>query len=314
MALYVFYGEEDFLRDYNSNKIINEMHLANPSMNLIRLSSENIDKLVANCEQMPFMDEKKVIYVKDSGMFTSGKKVSASVIDSIVAYFENLPEYVVLIFNEESIDKRLNSVKKIPKSATVEEFKFRGEVDLANWIVSGMKKSGASMDIEVAKYLAECCGPSMSYLYSEIKKLAILAQMGEVVDKKLIDSICLKSLQGMIFDLTDKIGEKDKKSALKLLDELLLKKESEQFILLMLYRHFKNLFLLKVAEEEGNASAAYLGINPYVYKKLLQQVRRFSKEELREILKRLFELDGKSKKGDIDLRVGLEVILSISVR
>ena len=56
MALYVFYGEEDFLRDYNSNKIINELNLANPAMNLIKLSSENMDKLVANCEQMPFMD------------------------------------------------------------------------------------------------------------------------------------------------------------------------------------------------------------------------------------------------------------------
>lgn len=314
MALYVFYGEEDFLRDYNSDKIINESRLANPAMNLVKLSSENMDKLIANCEQMPFMDEKKVIYVKDSGMFTSGKKVSAAVVESIVAYFENLPEYVVLIFNEESVDKRLNAFKKIPKSATVEEFKFRGEVDLANWIVSGMKKSGASIDIEAAKYLAESCGPSMSYLYSEIKKLAVLAKMGEKVDRKLIDAVCLKSLQGMIFDLTDKIGEKDKRCALRLVDELLLKKESEQFILLMLYRHFRNLFLLKVAEEEGTASAGYLGINPYVYRKLVTQVKKFSKEELREILRKFFELDGKSKKGDMDLRVGLEVILAVTVK
>lgn len=314
MALYVFYGEEDFLRDYNSNKIINELHLANPTMNLIKLSAENMDKLVANCEQMPFMDEKKVIYVKDSGLFTAGKKVPAAVTESIVSYFENLPEYVVLIFNEESVDKRLNAFKKIPKSATVEEFKFRGEVDLANWIVGGMKKSGASIDIEVAKYLAESCGPSMSYLYSEIKKLAVLGKTGEKIDRKLIDAVCLKSLQGMIFDLTDKIGEKDKRTALRLVDELLLKKESEQFILLMLYRHFRNLFLLKIAEEEGTASAGYLGINPYVYRKLVTQVKKFSKEELREILRKFFELDGKSKKGDMDLRVGLEVILAVSVR
>lgn len=314
MALYVFYGEEDFLRDYNANKIINELHLANPAMNLIRLGSENMDKLVANCEQMPFLDEKKVLYVKDSGLFTSGKKVPAAVTESVVSYLENLPEYVVVIFNEESVDKRLNAFKKIPKSATIEEFKYRGEVDLANWIVSGMKKSGASIDMETAKYLANSCGPSMSYLYSEIKKLAILAQSGELINRNLIDAVCLKSLQGMIFDLTDKIGEKDKKRALQLVDELLLKKESEQFILLMLYRHFRNLFLLKAAEEEGTASAGYLGINPYVYRKLVAQVKRFSKEELREILRKFFELDGKSKKGDMDLRIGLEVILAVTVK
>ena len=82
----------------------------------------------------------------------------------------------------------------------------------------------------------------------------------------------------------------------------------------MLYRHFRNLFLLKTAEEEGTASAGYLGINPYVYKKLVMQVKKFSKEELREILRKFFELDGKSKKGDIDLRIGLEVILAVTVK
>lgn len=314
MELYVFYGEEDFLREYNANKIINSCNLTNPSMNFVKLDDETISKLPDNCEQMPFCDEKKVILVKNSGLFTSGKKVSASVSDKVVEYLLNLPDYAVVVFNEESVDKRLTPYKKLSKVGNFEEEKYRGAVDLANWICSGMKKCGAEIDIEDAKYLAECSGPSMSYLHSEIKKLAVLNKEGEKITKQLIDDVCIKSMQGIIFDLTDAIGNKDKKKSLILINELILKKEAEQFILIMLYKHFRNLFLLRVATDEGRASADELGINPYVYRKLLGQVKNYEKAELRNILKKLVELDVKSKKGELDLRVGLEVLLTVWVK
>ncbi len=314
MELYVFYGEEDFLREYNANKIINSCNLTNPSMNFVKLDDETISKLPDNCEQMPFCDEKKVILVKNSGLFTSGKKVSSSVSEKVVEYLLNLPDYAVVVFNEESVDKRLTPYKKLSKVGKFEEEKFRGTVDLANWICSGMKKCGAEIDIEDAKYLAECSGPSMSYLHSEIKKLAVLNKEGEKITKKLIDDVCIKSMQGIIFDLTDAIGNKDKKKSLILVNELILKKEAEQFILIMLYKHFRNLFLLRVATDEGRASAEALGINPYVYRKLLGQVKNYEKAELRNILKKLVELDVKSKKGELDLRVGLEILLTVWVK
>ena len=82
----------------------------------------------------------------------------------------------------------------------------------------------------LAKYLADSCGPSMSYLHSEIKKLAVLYGEGEKITKELINNVCVKSMQGIIFDLTDAIGNKDRAKSLKMLEELILKKEAEQFI------------------------------------------------------------------------------------
>ena len=314
MELYVFYGEEDFLREYNANKIVQTFNLSNPSMNFVKLDDETISKLPDNCEQMPFCDEKKVILVKNSGLFTAGKKVSASVTEKVVEYLLKLPDYAVVIFNEESVDKRLTPYKKLSKIGKFEELKYRGTIDLANWICSGMKKCNAVIDIEDAKYLADSCGPSMSYLYSEIKKLAVLYNEGEKITKDLINEVCVKSMQGIIFDLTDAIGNKDKKKSLILMNELILKKEAEQFILIMLYKHFMNLFLLRVATDEGRASAEELSINPYVYRKLLGQVKNYEKDELRNILRKLVELDVKSKKGEVDLRIGLEVLLTVWVK
>lgn len=309
MGIHVFYGEEDFLREHYSNKIISECNLSNPDMNFVKITEENIVKFIDNCEQLPFFDEKKVIYIKNSGFFTSTKKISSGIVESIVGYLEKLPDYLVVVFNEESVDKRLSQYKKLSKIGKFEELKYRGEVDLANWICTGMKKCGAQIDIETAKYLGLACGPSMSYLYTEIKKLAVLYKEGEKITKELIDKVSVKSEQGVIFDLTDALGSKDKNKALLLIDELIRKKESEQFILIMLYKHFRNLFLLRVATDEGVANAEYLGINPYVYRKLLIQVKNYSESKLREVLVYFTELDYKSKRGEIDLRTGIESVI-----
>ena len=77
----------------------------------------------------------------------------------------------------------------------------------------------------------------------------------------------------------------------------------------MLYKHFRNLYLLRVATDEGVASTDYLGINPYVYRKLLSQVKGYTVEKLRDVLAQFTELDYKSKRGEIDLRTGIEAVI-----
>ena len=65
---------------------------------------------------------------------------------------------------------------------------------------------------------------------------------------------------------------------------------------------------------KGSIEAVRKYINPYVYRKLLGQVKNYQKNELRNILRKLVELDVKSKKGEVDLRVGLEVLLTVWVK
>ena len=221
-----------------------------------------------------------------------------------------IPDYVELIFNEEEVDKRLTAYKKISKIAKCTEYKYNSIVDLANWIVRGMKSLGGEIDIKVAEYLAEVCGPSMKYLYTEVQKLAILSKEYERITTKLIDKVCMKSEQGIIFDLTDSIGDKNQEKALHLINEFILQKQSEQYLLIMIYKHIRSMYLVKLAQVKGKVDAQELGINPYVLKKIIGQVNKFSLEELKKIVMSLIELDSKSKLGELDARIGLESIIA----
>jgi len=312
MEIYLNYGEENFLVEYNTKKKVDEYNLSNPSMNLIYLTDDNIDKLIQNCEQLPFFDEKKIIVAKNSGIFSSGsKKISADVIEKTLEYVEKLPDYVVLIFSEESVDKRLTAYKKISKIAKCTEYKYNNMVDLANWIVRGIKTLGGKIEFDVAQALAEACGPSMTYLYTEIQKLATLSKEGREINKSLINSVCMKSEQGIIFDLTDAIGNRDAKKALALINDFVLQKQPEQYLIVMIYKHIRNIYAIKVAQREGRAGAEVLGMNPYVYKKAIPQANKFTEQELRKLLDKIIELDEKSKIGEMNIRVGMDTIVAL---
>lgn len=312
MEIYLNYGEENFLVEYNTKKKVEEYNLSNPSMNLIYLNDDNIDKLIQNCEQLPFFDEKKVIVAKNTGIFASGnKKVSNDVVEKILEYVENLPDYIVLIFSEESVDKRLVAYKKISKIAKCTEYKYNNMVDLANWIVRGIKTLGGKIEFDVAQVLAEACGPSMTYLYTEIQKLATLSKEGREINNSLINSVCMKSEQGIIFDLTDAIGNREAKKALALINDFVLQKQPEQYLIVMIYKHIRNLYAIKVAQREGRASAEILGMNPYVYKKAIPQANKFTEQDLRKLLDKIIELDEKSKIGEMNIRIGMDTIVAM---
>ena len=52
-------------------------------------------------------------------------------------------------------------------------------------------------------------------------------------------------------------------------------------------------------------------MNPYVYKKAIPQVNKFSEQELRKILDKIIELDEKSKIGEMNIRIGMDTIVAM---
>ena len=98
------------------------------------------------------------------------------------------------------------------------------------------------------------------------------------------------------------------------LKDLIYLKESLQGIMINLYRHFKKLYFIKLAEKEKNNIniAELLDLKPnqmFLMTKYKKQSSYFSEKELRIFLRRMLELEEKYKTGNIDLEIGLEVLV-----
>ena len=63
-------------------------------------------------ESFPMLCDKKLIIIKDSKIFSKAKE---EVKEYWLKRLDNIPEYVILIFDEKEIDKRSESVRYFEK-------------------------------------------------------------------------------------------------------------------------------------------------------------------------------------------------------
>lgn len=324
MAIYLFFGEEQYLIETKVKKIKKDFGDLIQGINYIQIDETNVEELISDLETPAFGFSKKLIIVKNTGLFKKEKKTATkkeakngklTLAEKVAKYIQEnekeITQTIELVFVEEEVDK--NTLYKVIESVgEIKEFALLKLPEL----VSNLKKiAGAykvNMDDSTAKYLVECSGTSMQELINEIRKLIEYKGENETITKDDIDKLCIKQIQAVIFDLTDNLGKKETGKALDVYYGLLSNKEPIQKILITLYNHFKKLYIIKIASKYNQDVATAMNLKPnqmFLVTKYKTQARYFEEQELRNILNELINLDANYKVGLIDLNIGLEAVL-----
>lgn len=87
-----------------------------------------------------------------------------------------------------------------------------------------------------------------------------MQDLGGTVTKEDVDALAIKQVDSVIFDLTDDLGNKQTSKALETYDNLIYQKEPAQKILVMLYNHFKRLYICSLAIESRKKYCCILRI------------------------------------------------------
>ena len=318
-SIYLLYGEETFLLESCLKKIKNNFGERKEGINEIKLDDTNVNSIISDMETPAFGYEKKIIIVRNSGLFKKeGKRktgVNTKLIENVARYIneniETIKEAVVLVFVEKEIEKN-ELYKEVEKNGIVCEFQELKPIQLIARIKAICKAYKVNIDDNTAKYFIECAGTNMQDLINEIRKLIEYGGENSEITKKEIDLLCIKQLDSVIFDLTDNIGNKNVTKALQVLNDLLYQKEPIQKILITLYNHFKKLYITKLAIRENKNIAESLKLKPnqiFLVNKYKMQANYFGEKELRTIIEELINLDYNYKTGLMDLNIGLESIL-----
>ena len=173
--LYVFYGEESYLKEYYRDAVIKcAVGDGLPDSNITELSERQTtpDTLTDAVTGLPFGAEKKVVIVQDYPVM----RASGAMKDTLTSLLENLPDTVCLIFyfdaQEFKPDKRLALWKLLEKKAQIVEFERAGMADLAPWIRRRFSALGKTIGRAECEHLVFLCGSLMTNLITEIEKIA----------------------------------------------------------------------------------------------------------------------------------------------
>lgn len=296
--IYLLYGEEKYDINQKIEKIKRSFENLEVGVNLFYINLDNIDELESITQGVTFFGSQKLIIIKNTNL-----KFNINLI-------KDLDEDVVVIIIEDNVDKRLSEYKTLSKIAECIEYKHLDERQMVQFIIDILRKYNVKISYEDAQYMQSVCGEDKYNNINELQKLVIYVQSGGTVTKEIIDKVCSKTLNAKLFDVLDDIINKRKEVAIKQLDFLIKQKEPIVKIYIMLYKQFKQLYMIKLLKTSGEKNIAQeLGIAPFIVKKLLPACDKYTEQELKNVIYAFDDYDKKTKNGDMDFEIGLKKII-----
>lgn len=299
-GLYLFYGKEKYLLETYIKKIKKNFGNLVDGLNYIKIDDTNIDNLVPELQTPAFGFNKKLIIVKNTDLLKKqGKKKNQNIVDKI----DNLSAYIesnitdiknqnIVIFIDEEADKN-NLYKVIEKNGIICNFEPEKIPELVKRIKYICNAYSVNIDNVTLNYFLESCGTDMQNLINEIRKLIEYVGTNGTITKKEIDILSIKKLEGVIFDLTDNLGQKNIQKSLEVLRNLIYAKEPVQKILVTLYNHFKKLYIVKLCDKYKKDITDNLKLKQnqmFLVSKYKKQAGYFSEKEIKNILEAICKI------------------------
>lgn len=277
---YVLYGEEDYLRRYylqQMQKLLLDDLTAD--FNFHRMNPENftLQLLADSLEALPMMAERSLVLVEDVDLFAldeAGRNAAAGLLS-------DLPEHCCLILSMQSFapDKRMKKLwAALEQNAVLVEFRYQSETDLRAWIARHFRAAGKSITPQLCTYLLSLCGLSMTQLDLEIGKICAFSGAEEVV-RADIDAVVEPTLEAVVFQITDALGQGRFDAALEYLNTVLKMQESPIAVVAAIGAQMRRLRAAKLLQTQGvgeSGLAQLCGIKPFAAGKLVTQARRLS--------------------------------------
>ena len=305
--VYLLYGEEAYLREYNRKALVSALSSPSDTLNRASFAGDDLDvkQLLSLAQTLPFMAEKRVITVKNSGFFKNA-------CDELFDYLNAPSHDTVLIFDESDVDKRSRNFKAAVRLGAAVEAAGYKEPELKRWIAGYLGKSGRQIRETTAELIISRVGTDMSQIAGELEKLISSSGDRPIISDEDVKAICIINPSGTVFQMIDAMASKKQHEAVSIYYEMLAQKQNPYGILALIERHFR--ILLTVGElSKKNASsqiiASKAGIPPYAVKRYQAQASKYTRAVMEAVLEDCASSDCASKNGMITDKMAVELII-----
>lgn len=293
-SLYIFHGEETYLRDYcleQMKKTLLTGGLDEFNYHTITAKEYSLSRLRELTDAMPMMSERTMVVVSDVDIFKGDR-------EGLLELLSDLPDYLCLIFLYDVIEYKPDGRSKLGKflkeQARAVDFTCREPGELTDWIARRFRALGHDISLEDARYLIFLCGDLMNPLISEIGKIGAYAH-GERVTRQDIDAVAIPRLDAVVFQLTDAIAAGEFDRAFSVLGDLLHMQEAPIMILAVLGKQIRQLYTARLAVERGKNANWLMELwgmkTLFPAEKLMSAARKFSLRWCRRAVLRCEETD-----------------------
>ncbi|MBR1854304.1 MAG: DNA polymerase III subunit delta [Lachnospiraceae bacterium] len=304
---YLLYGEERYLKRQYTDRLRKAMCSEDDQMNVHSYTGKDISvpQIIDQAETMPFLAERRVIFISDSGLFKSGG-------EQLAEYLQKPCETTYFVFTESEVDKRSKLYKAVHDKGYAAEFTVQDEKTLMRWIAGTLAKENKKITQNTVQFFLEKTGTDMENIQMELEKLICYCGDSEIVTSEDVAAICTTRVNNHIFDMIDAIGNGRTSQALQLYYDLLTLKEPPMRILFLIARQCNLLLQAKKLRAQGfdaKAIAPKIGVPPFAAGKYLSQAGRFQTTTLRRAVEQCVAAEEAVKSGRMNDMMSVEILI-----
>lgn len=305
--VYLLYGEEAYLKRSYKNRLMQAIIPEGDTMNFNAYEGKgiNVKEIIDIAETMPFFADNRLILLENTGFFKSAN-------EDMAEYVKEIPESTVLLFVEDEVDKRSKLFKAVKDKGYACEMTRQPDAKLITWLLGMMKKEDKKITENDMKLFLSRTGNDMENIYQEWLKLSAYTLGRDVITSEDIEAVCSVQTTSKIFEMIHAISEHRQKQALEYYYDLLTLKEPPMRILFLMAREFNLLMQVKQLTSEGKSSADIAKLTKlpgFLSGKYIAQAKKFSSGELKGALAECVETEEAVKTGQIDDRLGVELLI-----
>ncbi|CAN5891179.1 DNA polymerase III subunit delta [soil metagenome] len=270
-------------------------------------TEDSPEAVVSACNSYSLFGGGAFVVVRNLDAWNAAQK------SKLVAYLQDPSPETDLVLLGTKIAARDKLLSAVKEAGEVHNFEQPTGAALVKWVRGYAKKQKLDLPGDVATFLVGRCPDDKARLARETEKLSLY--VGDTVPtKEDVEALCPPDLRSNIFAFVDALGRNERGPALNLLEELLSTGEPPLRVLYMIRRQFTFLARAKSLAQSGTASgelAKELKVPPFVVRKLVEQGRRMSSDDIERALEVILDLESGLKGGDPlpdELQVELAVL------
>ncbi len=303
MAVYFFYGDEDFNIEKEIEKLKKGLDKNFLEMSFKTFNNPKFPDLISLLRSQPMMFGKMLIVINCLDYFT--KTFDDKQIKEIEAAIENNNENLDIVFVAalpRDGGKKLDSRKKLFKILAKQNAKECASIptyktaELEDWVKKAAKSKSLKINPDAVTALISQVGNNLRQLDGELDKLHLMCYPDKVATKEMVKDICISNEDLFAFSDFLMVGDKDR----ALLEyRKLLEKKYPLEILSTIHTMLRRWIVIKAKASELTPFelGKLTGQHEYVVKLTMQKLKKTNLKDLVQLKKNLTDAEFKIKTG-----------------
>lgn len=319
-TFYVLHGSDEFsLRQQvrSLRAAMGDPATAEMNTSVLDGKSTSAAQVLSAARAMPFLSDKRLVIVEGMLSWLARKgagKTGKAELEELAAGLEDLPPHARIVFVETDTLSDKHPIVVAAKTLPGGFHKLFGPPpNLAAWIRGHAREVyGVDVEPQAAAALATIIDNDLRAADNEIAKLATYVNGERPITVEDLKLLTTYAAEPDVFEMVDAIGRRDGQTAIRLMHRLLAQDDPLR-LFGMIVRQFRLLILAREHLNAGGAPGSLgqaIGVHPFVAKKLSEQVRAFSMEQLDAIYHHLLDTDLGIKTGKVDGALALDLLIA----